>query len=272
MSHNREEPKVQQAAYRRVAGQIRDAIEAGELPPGTQLDDSKTIAERNGITQETALKALRLLAAEGYVTIPPRRQAVVRQRPNTRIIVRDRNAYRDEIGYFFDQNAKDWRAIGKPTRGFRVPPPHIADLLGVPRSEDVVIRDRGMGPEGSRQPLQLATSYISMKLATEIPALRAEVTGPGGIYDRIEEHFGAPIEWRETISSRLPDEEEQLRLGLPPTVPLLVVTRESRVRRGDEEVITEVNETRMAAEQFAVSYAVERDSSAAWPREERAAS
>ncbi|MFD7709505.1 GntR family transcriptional regulator [Streptomyces sp. NPDC059786] len=263
---------MRQAAYLRVAAEIRDDIEAGELPPGTQLDDSKTIAQKHGISQETALKALRHLAAEGYVTIPPRSQAVVRQRPNTRIVVRDRNAYRDEIGYFFDQNAKDWRAVTAPTRKLEVPPNHIADLLGVERGEDVVVRDRGMGPDGSKRAFQIATSYISMALATEIPALRAERAGPGGIYDRIEEHFQAPIQWRETISSRLPDLEEQSRLGIPPTVPLLVVTRESRILRGEEEVIAEVNETRMAAEQFAVSYTVERDDSAAWPREERAAS
>lgn len=269
MSHGREEPEVQQAAYRRVAGKIRDAIEVGDLPPGTELDTSKEIAEQNGITQETALKALRLLAAEGYITLPPRQKAVVRQRPNSLIVVRDRHAYRDEIGYFFDQNAKDWRAIGTPVRGFRVPPDRVADLLGVPRGEDVVVRDRAMGPVGSKRPLQIATSYIPLSLASEVPALRAENTGPGGIYDRIEEHFGAPIRWRETISSRLPDEEEQTRLLVPATVPLLVVTRESRVRRDGEEVIAEVNETRMAAEQFAVSYTVERDESARWPREDR---
>lgn len=270
MSHGREEAPVK-AAYERIADAIRDAIESGEYPPGAALPSAKEIKERHDVrSQETALKALRLLETEGYVTIQHRVGATVRHRPNVRAVVRDRHAYRDEIGYFFDQNAKDWRAVGAPARGFRVPPDHVADLLGVPRGEDVVVRDRAMGPQDSKQPLQIATSYIPMALAVEIPALRAENTGPGGIYDRLEEHFNAPIEWRETISSRLPDNEEQERLGIPPTVPVLVVTRESRVRRGDEEVIAEVNETRMAAERFAVSYAVERDTTAAWPREERA--
>lgn len=267
MSQSREEPSVQQAAYRRVADHYRDAIEAGDLPAGANLPTSKDIAETHGITQETALKALRLLAAEGYITIPPRRLAVVRARPTARIITRDRNAYRDDLGYYFDQNAKDWRPVGPPKRGFAVPPPHVADLLGVPRGEDVVIRDRAMGPADSDRALQIATSYISMTMATEVPALRAENTGPGGIYDRIEEHFGAPIEWRETISSRLPDAEEQARLQLPPTVPVLVVTRESRVKTPNGEVLAEVNETRMAAEQFSVAYTVQRHESASYPRE-----
>lgn len=258
-----------QAAYKRVAEDIRNAIEAGTYPPGADLPSGKEIATAHNITQETALKALRLLAREGHITIVPRRRAIVRQRPNAKIVVRDRHAYRDELGYYFDRNAKDWRAIGSPSRGLDIPPAHIADLLGVPHGEDVIVRDRAMGPEGSTKPLQLATSYIPMALALEIPALRAENTGPGGIYDRIEEHFNAPLEWRETISSRLPDTGEQERLGLPPTVPLLVVTREARVLLDDQVRVAEVNETRMAAEQFAVSYTVQRDSTAAWPREER---
>lgn len=269
MNPDREETPVQ-AAYERIAATVRDAIERGEYSPGATLPSAKELAKAHGVkSQETALKALRLLETEGYLTIQHRVGATVRHRPNIRTVVRDRHAYRDEIGYFFDQGAKEWRAIGAPTRGLAVPPRHIADLLGVPHDENTLVRDRAMGPEGSQRPLQIATSYIALSLVAEIPALGAEKAGPGGIYDRIEEHFAGPIEWRETISSRLPDGEEQNRLGIPPTVPVLVVTRESRVRRGNEEVIAEVNETRMAAEQFAVSYTVERDATAAWPREER---
>lgn len=260
---------MSRAGYREIADRIRDAIEAGDMPPGTPLPSNKKLAEQYRVAPGTALQALRHLATQGYITMQPRRPAIVRQRPNVVMVVRDRHAYRDELGYFFDKNAQEWRAVGAPTRGFRVPPNHIADLLGVPRGEDVVVRDRGMGPAGSAQPLQMATSYIPMSLAAEIPALRAERTGPGGIYDRIEEHFSAPILWKETIASRLPDAEEQAGLLVPATAPLLVVTRESRVRHDGREIVVEVNETRMASEQFAVSYTVERDESAAWPRDER---
>ncbi|MDW6057838.1 hypothetical protein SAZ11_06990 [Streptomyces sp. FXJ1.4098] len=48
---------------------------------------------------------------------------------------------------------------------------------------------------------------------------------------------------------------------------MLVVTRAARVERENEELTVEINETSMPAEQFAVSYAVTRDKSAAWPRE-----
>ncbi|TQE33189.1 GntR family transcriptional regulator [Streptomyces ipomoeae] len=258
-----------QPAYLRVVEAIRAAIEAGEderYRPNSALPSSTEIATEHGVSQETALKALRALARDGWITMVPRGKSYVRARPRERIVVRDRAVYRDEIGYFFDLNAQDWRPVGKPERTLAVPPDHIADLLGVPRGEDVVVRHRAMGPPESDQPLQLASSYIPMALATEIPALRAEDTGPGGIYDRIEETFGQAIDWHEVVSARLPDRFEQDRLALPPTVPVIIVTRESRVQRDGSEFVAEVNETRMSAEQFALSYRVPRDASAAWPR------
>lgn len=261
---------MQKAPYERMADAIRREIDEGVHAPGAKLDSAKELGLKHGIkSQETALKALRLLEHQGYITLEHRKVARVRQRPVSRAVVRDRHAYRDELGYFFDQNAKDWRAIGKPTRGLSVPPPHVAHLLGIPEGQDALVRDRGMGPAGSEHPLQIATSYIPLSLVADIPAVGAERTGPGGIYDRIEEHFKAPIEWREEISSRLPDTDERERLNLPQTMPVLVVTRESRVFVGGRMVTVEVNETRMSSELFSVAYTVIRDRSAVWPREER---
>lgn len=261
---------MQRAPYERMADTIRRAIDDGDFAPGTTLPPTMTLAEPHGIrSQDTALKALRLLEQEGYLTVQPRKRAVVRQRPKIRAVVRDRHAYRDEIGYYFDQNAKNWRATSTPTRGLAVPPRHIAELLGVPEGEDVIVRDRAMGPPDTGEALQLATSYIPVPIAAEIPTLRSEDPGAGGIYDRIEEHYGQPIEWQETVLSRLPSAEEQERLGVRPTTPLLVVTRESVIRAPGGPVTVEVNETRMLAERFAVSYEVIRDETARWPREGR---
>jgi GntR family transcriptional regulator len=252
---------------RRVADALRAEIENGTLPAGSKLPSGDKIAERFGIHRGTALKAVRQLATEGYVTVARRQAAVVRNRPRHLTVVRDRNVYRDALGYYFDRNAQDWRAVEPPTRGLAVPPNHVADLLKVPRGHDVLVRERLMGPPADPpQALQISTSYLPMSLVAEIPALGAEATGPGGIYDRLEEYFDSPLDWPETIGSRLPTEEEQATLGVAPTIPLLVVTRVTLARRDGEKFVAEVNETRMPADQFAVSYTVQRDASAAWPR------
>jgi GntR family transcriptional regulator len=258
-------------AQERVADALRAAIEAGEYPPGGSLPSGEELAERYGVHRGTAQKAVRQLAAEGYVTLARRQKPVVRERPRHMTVVRDRSVYRDEIGYFFDQNAKDWGPLGAPTRGVIVPPEHVSDLLGVPRGQDVFTRNRLMGPPGASIAAQVATSYIPMSMVGEVPALGAERPGPGGIYDRLEEHFNAPLEWHETVSARLPTPDEQEALRVPATSPVLVVTRTASIRRGDEVVVAEVNETRMVAAQFAVSYPVRRDESAAWPRRKEGA-
>ncbi|KPC80403.1 hypothetical protein ADL35_19600, partial [Streptomyces sp. NRRL WC-3753] len=68
-------------------------------------------------------------------------------------MIRDRIVYRDEIGYFFDRNAVNWRPVSAPTRRIGPPPNHVADLLGTPRGENVLIRDRAMVPPGAKHDL-----------------------------------------------------------------------------------------------------------------------
>lgn len=259
------------AAQDRVADALRTAIEAGEYPAGKPLPSGEKLAELYDVHRGTAQKAVRQLAAEGYLTLTRRHAPIVRERPRHLTVVRDRSVYRDGIGYYFDRNAQDWRALETPTRGVTVPPEHVSDLLKVPRGQDVFTRVRKMGPPDAKIAHQLAISYIPMRLVAELPALGAEKTGKGGIYDRLEEHFNAPLEWQETVSARMATAEERSALGVSANSAVLVLTREARIRVGDEVVVAEVNETSMSAAQFAVSYPIQRDESAAWPREGDAA-
>jgi GntR family transcriptional regulator len=252
--------------YQRIVAALRAAIDSGEHPPGAQLPTGGELAEKYGVNRNTAYKALQSLAAAGYVDLAPRRPAVVRERLRERVLIRDRLVYRDELGYYFDRNAQSWRPIGAPAHRIDVPPNHIADLLGVPRGGNVLIRERAMGPADAKRALQLAFSYLPLDLVAEIPVIGGSKTGPGGIYDRIEEHFEEPIQWRETVSARNASPAEQKQLGVPAAAAVLVVTRLSTVAmKGGKARPVEVNETSMASEQFAVSYAVERDPSASWP-------
>ena len=254
--------------YQRIADTLRVAIETGEYPPGASLPSGTALAEQFGVHRGTVYKALQELAAGGYVDLGQRRRALVRSRPRERVVIRDRTVYRDEIGYFFDRNAQQWRAKGQPSHRIGPPPNHVADILGQPRGTNVLIRERAMGPVDSDRPQQLATSYLPLDLVAELPVIGGTNTGPGGIYDRIEEHFGGPIQWRETVSARNANADEQERLGVTPVSAMLVVTRESTVSTAGGPKVVEVNETTMASDQFAVSYGIDRDPSAAWPRQE----
>ncbi|MFE9065017.1 GntR family transcriptional regulator [Streptomyces violaceusniger] len=253
--------------FEMVAAALRTDIDTGGYPPGTYLPSGPKLAERFGVHRATIYRALEDLAAEGYVELERRRPALVRERPRERMVVRDRVVYRDEIGYFFDQNAKTWRPVKPPTHRIDSPPNHVADDLGTGRSENVLIRERIMGPPEAKRGLQLAISYLPLWLVAELPVVGGSNTGPGGIYDRIEEHFDQPIQWHETIVGRAPTSAEQDALVVPASASVLVITRAARVERDAQSLVVEVNETSMPAEQFAVSYAVARDESAAWSRQ-----
>ena len=67
-----------QALYQEVAERLRQRIFAHELPPGQPIDELRLAAEY-GISRTPLREALKVLAAEGLVTLVPRRGAFVSQ-------------------------------------------------------------------------------------------------------------------------------------------------------------------------------------------------
>jgi GntR family transcriptional regulator len=135
----------------------------------------------------------------------------------------------------------------------------VAALLGVTPGEEVIIRDRLMGDPATGHPAQLATSYIPASLAAELPVLGEPGTGPGGIYDRMEEAGLGPIGWSEAITAVPPAETEARDLQLPPGVALLRILRLAASPDGRP---LEVNDTRMNGEEFEIGYPIRRHASA----------
>ena len=162
-------------------------------------------------------------------------------------------------GNYFDQTAQGWRALRPPTVSRGPVPFDVAAQLGVAPGEEAVIRDRIMGDPQTGQPAQLATSYIPAGLARELPVLAARDTGPGGIYDRMEEAGLGPIEWTEAITTRPPSPAEADRLELAPGVALLRIVR---LASGPAGRPLEINDTRMSGDEFEICYPLSRDASA----------
>jgi DNA-binding GntR family transcriptional regulator len=73
MTANRIEPL---ALYQQVAERLRQRIFAHELEPGAWIDE-QTLAEQYGISRTPLREALKVLAAEGLVTLKPRRGCYV---------------------------------------------------------------------------------------------------------------------------------------------------------------------------------------------------
>jgi GntR family transcriptional regulator len=55
--------------YKRIAADLRAKIQAGDLKPGEQVPSANQLAGEYGVNRNTALRALKLLAEEGLVTL-----------------------------------------------------------------------------------------------------------------------------------------------------------------------------------------------------------
>jgi GntR family transcriptional regulator len=242
--------------YRHIADDLRTAIYQGGYLPGDLLPSREELMQRYGASKETVAKAHRLLESEGMVRVVRRGGTTVREHPIRRQITRERKVYRDEIGYFFDRAAQGWRALA-PVQIGRVPAPwDIAQSLNVPLGSEVVIRDRIVGDPGTGQARQLTASYLPLSIVRELPVLEQADTGPGGIYDRIEESGRAPLTWHEYLSARAATAREVEVLKLTPGIPVQRIIRTSADPTG---AVCEVNAISMPADQFEIGYPLQRD-------------
>jgi DNA-binding GntR family transcriptional regulator len=242
-----------------IATSLRAEIVRGAHPPGSTIPKESELMAHHGVGRETVRRAIAQLAAEGLVEPVRRRGTVVRRRPGRHRITRSRTVYRDEIGYYFDRIAQGWRPLQTPEVSRGPVPFDVAPLLDVEPGAEAVIRDRIMGDPDSRQVMQLATSYIPAAIVAELPVLGRPDTGPGGIYDRLEEGGQGPLEWQEAITARMPTPAEARLLRLASGVPVLRIVRLATSPLGRP---LEVNDTRLNAEEWEVGYSITRDISA----------
>lgn len=245
-------------SYKEIAADLRKSIQAGAYRQGDTLPTLEALSEEYGAAYQTVRSAIGVLEREGLVEAIRRRGTVVRGQPERQRITRSRQVYRDDLGYYFDPAAQLWGPVRPPTATWGAPPLDIAALLGADVGDEVLIRDRLMGSRDEDRAYQIATSYLPGWVARGTVLAESD-TGPGGIYDRLEEMGHGPLRWSEAVSARMPTPEEVEALGLPPGVPLLRVLRTTS---GSARRVLEVNDTRMSAELFEIGYPIRRHASA----------
>lgn len=249
---------------RLIADEVRAAINRGDYKPGEQLPTGRTIVARFGVAQQTAQNAYDLLRAEGLVFSRGGGGVFVREPEPVVRVPRRRFVFRDRISYFFDEAAQGYRLISTPTVDVVPAPIEIARRLGIEPGSEVVRRTRVLGElEPEPHGRQRAVSYLPAWLRDELPIVGEEDTGLGGIYDRIEEHYGEPLTWEEAQGAVAAGTEEAEALdGVMHGGPLVRILRTASLPDGRP---VEVNDTRMDGGRYEVVAVLERDASAAWP-------
>jgi GntR family transcriptional regulator len=210
----------QEAAYRRVADELRSQIERGDLAEGTQLPTLSQIARVYEVPRSTAGRALDALRAAGLVVTRQGAGTYVRQFGRISRVSPARLATaRWGAGLMIQDHDTGARPRVVDVVVGDVPAPGFAAVaLGVDPGTAVLRRSRRFLVDD--RPVQLAISYLPTEL-TRGTQIEHTDTGPGGTYARLAEAGHAPTEFTERVIMRGPTPDEAADLSL--------AIRESRV-------------------------------------------
>jgi GntR family transcriptional regulator len=197
--------------YGQVADAIRADIREGRYPPGTQLPTMQELRERFKVSDTTIRAALVSLRSEGLTVSYQGRGVFVREQTVRRKLGGDAS----------------WRAIlareGKTDASVitvrREPAPaDVAERLGIPEGEKVVVRDRLLQAEGE-PPTLISLSWHPLAIVERIPDLADPARGG---MKGMHEALGMRLYFEDVFSSRRPTDAERERLQLGPGDVVLV--------------------------------------------------
>ncbi|NUS72964.1 MAG: GntR family transcriptional regulator [Corynebacteriales bacterium] len=237
--------------YRRIADELRDAIQAGEYVDGDKLPGENAIMKSHSVARATARQALSVLINEGiamsrkgsgvYVRLFTR---VKRQSPERLASQRWQGGH--DI-HTLDASGRK-RAVDSVEVDRVACPDHVAEAFGVPLGSVTLRRKRRYWIDD--EPVQLATSYIPLEL-TENTAIVNVDTGPGGTYARLAEAGYKPVRFVERLVVKMPTPDEVSMLLLVPGTPVILITR---FAFSADDRLVEVNDMVLDASSYALEY------------------
>ncbi|MFG1608345.1 GntR family transcriptional regulator [Actinoplanes sp. NPDC049265] len=212
--------------YRKIASELREKIQSGELPPGSLLPTQQELSERYGVARMTTRQAVAELINEGLVVSHQGRGVTVRDRQQM--------VYRPQDGWEAPTSPTMDRFTAAFTRHGRNPSmeieiavvkadPLVAERLGIELGSKVVARKRIISLDG--EPFHINDTYYPYALVhdteimdpADIPGGSNYVLAERGYRERyaIDEFF---------VRMPTPDEIGRLRLSAGTPVAMHVVT------------------------------------------------
>jgi GntR family transcriptional regulator len=242
---------------RRIAADLRAAIESGELTAGQKLPSERELAARYGTARNTAREAFRLLETAGLVDIE-HGSGVFVHRPAPLIRLgsdRYSRKYRDSgLSPFLLECAKQGKAgrfeVLSISRG--QPPEDVARTLGIAAGEQSALVRENIFWAGN-DPVHRVTTYIPWQIADGTGLLEEEVPHPYGIHGILEDRGHAMARYEESVTARPATAEEEAHLRLRPGIWVLDIRHTSY---DPDDVPYEVTRFVMRADMTGLEYAV----------------
>jgi GntR family transcriptional regulator len=217
----------QRLPSRRMAADLRAAIESGELTAGQKLPSERELAARYGTARNTAREAFRLLEAAGLVDIEHGSGVFVHRPKHLIRLGSDRYSrkYRDAgLSPFLLECAKQGK-IGRfevLSIGRGQPPQHVAGTLRVPAGEDsVLIRENIFWADND--PVHRVTTYIPWQFADGTSLQEEDIPHPYGIHGILEDRGHTMTRYTESVTARPATADEERHLRLRPGIWVLDV-------------------------------------------------
>jgi GntR family transcriptional regulator len=192
-------------AYLQVADALREQINAGRYPPGSQLPTERDLMQTWEVSDKTIKAALAQLRAEGRVISYQGRGVFVREQVVRRKLGADAS-WRGILDRFGKTDASAITVRREPC------PDDIAEALNLEAGAIVTVRDRLLRAEGE-PPDMISISWHPDWLVEQIPALADPTTGG---MKGMHEALGLRLWFFDWVSSRTPTQEERERLDLGP--------------------------------------------------------
>ncbi|MBT2398099.1 GntR family transcriptional regulator [Streptomyces sp. ISL-100] len=216
----------EQPAYLRVAGDLRQKIVDGSLPPHTRLPSQARIREEYGVSDTVALEARKVLMAEGLVEGRSGSGTYVREQPVPRRV--SRAGYRGAFPsnpFRQEQAEAGARGTWESSSEQEEATSDIAKRLGVQEGDRVmrtryVFRDAG-------EAMMLSTSWEPLAVTGRTPVMLPE-EGPlagCGVVERMAAIDIVVDNVVEEVGARPGLAEELMRLGGVPGHAVLVIER-----------------------------------------------
>ncbi|MDJ0466414.1 GntR family transcriptional regulator [Streptomyces sp. H27-C3] len=216
----------EQPAYLRVAGDLRQKIVDGSLPPHTRLPSQARIREEYGVSDTVALEARKVLMAEGLVEGRSGSGTYVREQPVPRRVSRSGHRTKGPSTPFRqEQSESGARGTWESSSEQEMAPQPIAERLGVEEGDRVmrtryVFRDAG-------ESMMLSTSWEPLAITGRTPVMLPEEgpLGGCGVVERMAAIGIVVDNVVEEVGARPGLAEELLQLGGVPGHAVLVIER-----------------------------------------------
>ncbi|MEU9076071.1 GntR family transcriptional regulator [Kitasatospora sp. NPDC048538] len=241
-----------EALHKQVAAAMRQAIAAGEWPPGTQLPTETDLAEKYGVSRPTVRLAVAALRGEGQLDVKQGRGTFVRPTVHGPADTMERTV--TLRGSQYETPVDAWFGHGEEPTVYRTRTDAItAPLLDMDEGEAMFACDRLItDPAGNGRALHRL--LLPMERITGTPLAKEPGVAPAEAYATLAAAGHEPT-WRERVSARIPQPDEREALHLSEAAVLLVVHRVTYDRPSGLPLLLE--ETRLGAETSAVTYDIE---------------